>query len=485
MWLIALISITGLCEQVLLAQKILSVFLISIIKLSTSCHKSCTQFQRMTHFLFSLPVLSGSLYMFMLTTNTLPKTEVKVDLIYVDCVCLQCHLSEGLPQVNLMQRMSDMLTRWLDGSMRNRGEGQERGSAPSAEGDNPQQEQEGAGANLPSQQSEATEVSEVSIGGQSEDVTRQQSSSGVQSETVADQRGELQQSDKDERGTLDEGGVEPQPVELAGSCAVQASAVAHSAGCEGVTDLPGSKSAHSSVLMVSNSALKEERFSSEISERDEEHVKEELTALPAANNDSYSADKSDLSAPTQQSQASLSMGDDSAKQTSAASSSVTAGFTVHDGFSSEDPKASAHSQGQHHSVPQTQPQTVRTAQVDSSEAGTPTVTSSSQTSCDVVQGNDSVLDDRGSQPVCSRGETVVCSSLGSGQGRTGGGHHREHGAVTTTTDTCLEPVISLHYSDEGSLLIFDHLACEHSAKYLLNICFCSARNGIVWSDVNL
>ena len=49
-----------------------------------------------------------------------------------------------------MQRMSDMLTRWLDGSIRRRGEEQEGGAAPPAEGEggNPQPEQERGAAPL-------------------------------------------------------------------------------------------------------------------------------------------------------------------------------------------------------------------------------------------------------------------------------------------------------------------------------------------------
>ena len=65
-----------------------------------------------------------------------------------------------------MQRMSDMLTRWLDGSIRRRGEEQEGGAAPPAEGEggNPQPEQEAADQPaLPCAQARDTSLPDTSL----------------------------------------------------------------------------------------------------------------------------------------------------------------------------------------------------------------------------------------------------------------------------------------------------------------------------------
>lgn len=156
-----------------------------------------------------------------------------------------------------MQRMSDMLTRWLDGSIRRRGEEQEGGAAPLAEGEggNPQQEQErgaappaeGEGGNpqpeqeaadqpaLPTAQATDTSLPDTTLPpaqsrdtslppAQSRDLPAQQEASPVaqgpepgrggggtlgEVPTVRgeDGGGELLLCDEDGRGTLDRGGL--------------------------------------------------------------------------------------------------------------------------------------------------------------------------------------------------------------------------------------------------------------------------------------
>ncbi|KAL8575620.1 hypothetical protein ACOMHN_028641 [Nucella lapillus] len=113
--------------------------------------------------------------------------------------------TEGLPQVNLMQRMSDMLTRWLDGTMRRRGDDQgERSTSPGGGGaqegeDNP----DGAGAgNVP----DTPEQGEGGGEGRGTDVNREQAVAMTEGWSDVDQPGQLSQDRAGPLDTMDQPG---------------------------------------------------------------------------------------------------------------------------------------------------------------------------------------------------------------------------------------------------------------------------------------
>ncbi|XP_070191323.1 DDB1- and CUL4-associated factor 6-like isoform X2 [Littorina saxatilis] len=139
--------------------------------------------------------------------------------------------TDGTPQNNLMQRMSDMLTRWLDGSLRRRGDEPEGVPGQPGEGDNPPQDpgadMAGAAESRNQQEGEdrTGQDSEQGGGGAGGVTMSQQDSRADNPEGGSDQRGELlPPANPDGRGTLAEGDdprrAEEQPE---GSASVQSS----------------------------------------------------------------------------------------------------------------------------------------------------------------------------------------------------------------------------------------------------------------------
>ncbi|XP_076467379.1 DDB1- and CUL4-associated factor 6-like isoform X2 [Babylonia areolata] len=112
--------------------------------------------------------------------------------------------SEGLPQVNLMQRMSDMLTRWLDGTMRRREDQAGRSTSPAGSS---QEGETGTDSGIipEAQEAREEETSRETGGGT---LNNEQSSSRADLWSGSDHRGELSEVDDDGIGATVEAACE-------------------------------------------------------------------------------------------------------------------------------------------------------------------------------------------------------------------------------------------------------------------------------------